>query len=271
MRTPTSEARRCAETTMPCSASTAGAASGPAEVGPVSSEASAPALANRLIQPLVIKSTLERRQLLAELLGMGCGGAGIKGFAVAPRLDQREVVGVPVPLQHVVSQIAVVLAAGFGLRLDQRGSLVFSGREDIDMSDYVQRPGRNLTLWCGGDLEAAMLPHPKPVDHRGLQLLPERRCGCSLAVRLGRLLVAPDFDDREPARPRDLLEHLEGETAVLLAAGLGILPGSCGGQRRLGRGNLKIDDGIDWAAHRFLRIDGPHCRKGERSQRKDQV
>src|SRR5215472_5286945 len=143
MRTPGSEARRCAETTMPCSA--AGAASGPAEVGAVSSEASAPALANHLIQPLVIKSTLERRQLLAELLGMGCGGAGIKGFAVAPCLNQGEVVGMPVPLQHVVSQIAVVLAGGIGLRLDQRGRLVFSGREDVDMSDHVQRPRRNLT------------------------------------------------------------------------------------------------------------------------------
>src|SRR5215467_10217773 len=254
MRTPASEARRCAETTMPCSASTAGAASGPAEVGAVSSEASAPALANHLIQPLVIKSTLERRQLLAELLGMGCGGAGIKGFAVAPCLNQGEVVGMPVPLQHVVSQIAVVLAGSIGLRLDQRGRLVFSGREDIDMSDYVQRPGRNLTLRCG-DFEAAVLPHPEPVDHRGLQLLPERRCGCSLAVRLGRLLVAPDFDDREPARSRDLLEHLEGEAAVLLAARLGILPGGGGGRRRLGRGNLEIDNGIEWAAHGFLRID----------------
>src|SRR5215831_4586587 len=271
MRTPASEARRCAETTMPCSASTAGAASGPAEVGPVSSEASAPALANRLIQPLVIKSTLERRQLLAEFLGMGCGGARIKGFAVAPRLDQGEVIGMPVPLQHVVPQIAVVLAGGFGPRFDQHGRLVFSGREDIDMSDYVQRPGRNLTLWCGGYLEAAMLPHPEPVDHRGLQLLPERRCGCSLAVRLGRLLVAPDFDDREPARSRDLLEHLEGEAAVLLAARLGILPGGGGGRRRLGRGNLEIDDGIEWAAHGFLRIDRPHRGETKRGQRKDQV
>src|SRR6516162_1596708 len=167
MCTPASEARRCAETTIPCSASTAGEASGPAEVGAVSSEARAPALANRLIQPLVIKSTLERRQLLAELLGMGCGGAGIKGFAVAPRLDQGEVVGVSVPLQHIVSQIAVVLAGGIGLCLDQRGRLVFSGREDIDMSDRVQRPSRNLTLRCG-DLETAVLPHSEPVDHRGL-------------------------------------------------------------------------------------------------------
>src|SRR5215472_9652825 len=267
MRTPASEARRCAETTMPCSASTAGAASGPAEVGAVSSAASAPALANHLIQPLVIKSTLERRQLLAELLGMGCGGAGIKGFAVAPRLDQGEVVGVPVPLQHVVSQIAVVLAGGFGLRLDQRGSLIFSGREDIDMSDYVQRPGRNLTLWCGGYLKAAMLPHPKPVDHRGLHLLLKRRRGRGLAMRLGGLLVAPHFQDRKPARPRNLLKHLEGEIAILLAARLGILPGSGGGLHRLGRVNLKTDDSIEWTVHGFLRIDGPHHRQTKRGQR----
>src|SRR6516162_339697 len=52
------------------------------------------ALVDRLIKPLVIKGAFERRQLQAELLGMGCGSTRIKGFAVVPRLDQSEMIGV---------------------------------------------------------------------------------------------------------------------------------------------------------------------------------
>src|SRR6516165_1802681 len=89
------------------------------------------ALADRLIEPLVIKGAFERRQLLAKFLGMGRRCAGIEGFAIAPRLDQGEMIGVPIPLQHVVAQIAVVLAGGFGLRLDQCRGLVLEGRKDI--------------------------------------------------------------------------------------------------------------------------------------------
>src|SRR6516162_533511 len=286
---------------MPCSASTAGAAAPPAATAeapmsagririsvnrkplpptfspltgrkrdPPSRRVRGSALADRLIEPLVIKGTFERHQLLAELLGVGCGGARIKGFAVAPGLDQSEMIGVPIPLQHVVPQIAIVLAGSIGLRLDELGGLIFSGWEYIDMSDHIQRARRNLALRrC--NVERAMRPHPEPVDHRGLQLLPERRGRRSLAVRLGGLFVAPDLDDREAARPRDLLEHLETEIAVLLAARFGVLPGSGGSLRRLGRVNLKIDDGIEWAARGFLRIDGPRRRKDERNQRKDQV
>src|SRR6516162_3025017 len=90
-------------------------------------------------------------------------------------------------------------------------------------------------------------------------------------MSLGRVLVAPDLHDRKPARPRDLLEHLEGETAVLLAARLGILPGSGGGLRRLGRVNLKIDHGIEWTVHGFLRIDRPHQSEHKRGHKKDRV
>ena len=173
----------------------------------------------------------------------------------------------PIPLQHVVPQIAVVLAGGIGLRLDELGRLVFSGREDIDMSDHIQCPGRNLTL-RRGDVESAVRPHPKTVDHRRLQLLPERRRGRRLAVRLGGLLVAPHLDDREAARPRDLLEHLETETAVFLAARVGVLPGCGGGLRRLGRVNLKIDDVEQWSAHGLVRMGGLHRRQAKCSQRK---
>jgi len=82
-------------------------------------------------------------------------------------------------------------------------------------------------------------------------------------VRLGGFLVAPDLDDREPAGTRDLLKHLKGEAAVFLAACLGVLPGSGGGLRRLGRVNLKIDHDIGWTVHGFLRIDRPQCGQAQ--------
>src|SRR6516165_1289180 len=162
---------------MPCSASTAAGEACSAPPVSAANNASAPsslagnsdrviALTESLVQPLVIQCTLERRQLLAELLGVGCAGTRIKGFAVTPSLDQSEMIGVAVPLQHVVLQIAVTLAGGVGLRLDELGCLIFSGREDIDMSDHVERPGGNLTFWRG-DVETAMRPRSEPVDHRG--------------------------------------------------------------------------------------------------------
>ena len=52
----------------------------------------------------------------------------------------------PIPLQHVVPQIAVVLAGRIGLRLDKLGGLVLAGREDIDMGDHIERPGGKLTF-----------------------------------------------------------------------------------------------------------------------------
>src|SRR6516164_7030008 len=119
---------------MPCSASTA---AGDADAAPPVSAAdkvrtpTSPcsgtwviALADRLIKPLVIKGTFERRQLVAEFFGMGSGSTRIKGFAVAPCLDQSEVVGMAVPLQHIVVQIAVVFAGGISLHLNERSSLV---------------------------------------------------------------------------------------------------------------------------------------------------
>src|SRR5215469_6529140 len=98
---------------MPCSASTAPGEAVAAWLIRTAENPSAPsslagrsrreiALTKSLVQPLVIERTFERRQLLAEFLGMGSSGAGVKGFAVAPRLDQSEVIGMPVPLQHVV-------------------------------------------------------------------------------------------------------------------------------------------------------------------------
>src|SRR5215472_13695425 len=166
------------------------------------------ALADSLVQPLVIKCTFERRQLLAELFCVRCRGAGIKGFAVAPCLDQSEVIGVPVPLQDVVMQVAVVLTSGLGLRLDQCRGLVLESRKHIDVGEDINRPGGDLALWRG-DLETAVLPHSEPIDHRGLQLLPECGRGRGLAVCFGGLFVAPHFDDRKAARPRDLLEYLK--------------------------------------------------------------
>src|SRR6266404_645298 len=68
------------------------------------------ASADRLVQPLVIERTLERVQLLPELLGVRRHDAGIEGFAVAPALVEREVVRAVVLLQHIEPQIAVVLA-----------------------------------------------------------------------------------------------------------------------------------------------------------------
>ena len=104
------------------------------------------ALTDRLVQPLVIKRTFERRQLVAKLLCMRRRHAGIEGFAVAPRLDQREMIGVPVPLHHIIPQIAVVLAGGLRLRLDELDGLVLAGRKDIDMGEDVNRLWRDLTF-----------------------------------------------------------------------------------------------------------------------------
>src|SRR5208283_957441 len=64
-------------------------------------------LPHRLVQPLVIESAFERVQLLPEFLGVRGHNARIEGFAVAPALEQGEVVGAAVLLQHVEPQIPV--------------------------------------------------------------------------------------------------------------------------------------------------------------------
>ena len=66
-------------------------------------------------------------------------GADVEGFAVAPSLNQGEMIGVTILLQHVESQIAVILAGSIRLRLDEFDGLILSGREDIDVSEDVYR------------------------------------------------------------------------------------------------------------------------------------
>src|SRR5215475_13365666 len=121
MRTPTSEASRWAETTMPCSASTTPAEAAAAvrvstadritaATKPLASRlreergilVKTNVLAHGLEQPLVIKRAFERRELVAKLLVVRCGHAGVEGLAVAPYLDEREMVRMPVPLHDVI-------------------------------------------------------------------------------------------------------------------------------------------------------------------------
>src|SRR5690242_4219731 len=50
------------------------------------------ALADRLVEPLVIQRPFERIQFLPEFLGVRGGNARVEGLAVAPGLKQREVI-----------------------------------------------------------------------------------------------------------------------------------------------------------------------------------
>src|SRR5690242_3379468 len=154
MRTPTSEARRCADTTIPCSASTASGAA--ARASPISAAEKASAattarasvaagrngLANRLVEPLVIEGAFERVQFLAELLGVRGRDAGIEGLAVAPTLEQGEMVRAVVLLQYVEPQVAVILSRGRRQRFLKLDSLILLRRRDIDMgeNEYRLRP-----------------------------------------------------------------------------------------------------------------------------------
>ena len=114
-------------------------------------------LPHGLVQPLVIEGAFERRQLVAKFLIVRRRYTRIEGFAVAPYLDQGEMVRVPVPLHDVVPQIAVILACGLRLRLDELDRLVLEGRENIDMGEDIESVGRKLRLRrC--DREPAMGP-----------------------------------------------------------------------------------------------------------------
>src|SRR5271169_1917206 len=129
---------------MPCSASTAAGEAASTSATSIPYTASAPrslrssssrgiALADRLVKPLVIQCAFERVQLLPEFLGMRGGDARVEGLAVAPGLNQREVVRTIVLLQHVEPQIAVVLSRRRGEGLLQLDCLILLWRRDIDV------------------------------------------------------------------------------------------------------------------------------------------
>ena len=57
--------------------------------------------AQRVVQSFVVERAFERRQLLPEVAGRGGHQAVIEGFAVAPALNQGEMVRPADHLQHV--------------------------------------------------------------------------------------------------------------------------------------------------------------------------
>src|SRR5215472_13949505 len=154
-------------------------------------------LMNCLVEPLVVEGAFERVELLPELPGVGSHDAGIEGLAVAPALEQGEMVRAAILLQHVEPQIAAILAAGIGQYLDELDGLVLPGREDVDMGEDIERlrPGPSGR---GRDGEAGECSYPGPADQHRLHLVAvsglQRRGG----MRLVGLLVAPGFENREP-------------------------------------------------------------------------
>jgi len=60
-----------------------------------------PSKAQRVVQPLVIEGAFERCQFLPEVAGRRGHQALVEGFAVAPALNQGEMVQVAVHLQNI--------------------------------------------------------------------------------------------------------------------------------------------------------------------------
>lgn len=98
---------------------------------------SAPLL-NGVIEALVVERAFERGQILAEIAGRGCRQARIKGSAVAPPLDDGEMIP-PTgdPHEHVEPQITRQFAAGLG-ELPKKGcSPILAGRDGLPLPRHI--------------------------------------------------------------------------------------------------------------------------------------
>src|SRR5271154_3125075 len=107
------------------------------------------------------------------------------------------------------------------------------------MRQDIESVGRKLPL-RGGDREPAMRPCSEPADHQRLKLAAECGCGGTCVVRVRGLLVAPDLQGREAARPANFFERLDPGVAVLLAARIGEFPNDPGALLRRSRRDTEI-------------------------------
>ena len=201
-------------------------------------------LAQRVIEPLVIESALERRQLLAKFPGRRRHRARLESIAVAPPLDQSEMVRVAGPSQHVEAQISRTVAPGFGQRSSEIGYAVLAGGKDIDVGQNRDRqgsagPGRPL------DREAVKGSHLEWAGQDRLQLVAKRARRCARRMRRGGGLAMPSREQRQAVRPADFGERFEPGIARFFAATYGQLPGQRRGLQRGRRGDLNIGHGVD--------------------------
>ena len=150
---------------------------------------------------------------------MGRHAVRVGGLAVAPQLDDGEVV-LPVGLGHrLEAQIAIVLAAVLGELLGDRGAVLALRRNDVDMGDDRNRRPAALG-GDGSDREREMHALVEGgVLHR-FDLVAELGGGGRLGVGVHGGLVLPRFEQHELIELADALQGLGAQISGLLARGV---------------------------------------------------